>query len=319
MKLITLIAVFLLITLAFSKVTERKKSLSRTVNPETVALELEFAGTCTEFNNRVLGSVTVSSHTSCLPILTGVSSNPDNNDLNADYFCSNVDDTRSLIHFVEIYQTSDATPSPNFVLSLIPSNPIRVLTTGVTVQRRPDCMTTQDYCNSTNYVVNGCTTNQVTYARRTPHGRQNWVINADRIYFSAGGQTSNDCRDTTTACCAYVSPTSFGGVCDNIASRDLLAFPTRTAAPNSYANTNANTNSYANTNANTNSYGNSNANTNSYGNDEEEEDGNNGHSGSRPQQNSYARPQGNGYSNNQEEGRPWDKKNVVEVTTKKTN
>jgi len=161
MKLLLLIAVILLITIASGKVIEKKK-IARTVADEERSLEVEYLGSCREWRDSVKNSVKVNNHYPCLPILTNVASNPDFDDLNAHVFCTNVDESRSIVHFVEIYSGTDETKlSDKFVVSFIPSAPFRVLTKGITLLRRPNCFTTQDYCNGTNYVVNSCSFNNV--------------------------------------------------------------------------------------------------------------------------------------------------------------
>jgi len=306
MKIITLIAFFLLITIVFSKVTQRKKLLSRTVNPERVALELEFAGSCQDFASQVLDTVRVSSHVGCLPIQFNANENADNNNLNTDYFCSNIDENRSLIHFVEIFSGAiETVPFPNFVLSLIPSSPFRVLTPGVSLSRLPDCSITVDYCDATHSIVNGCSSNPVVYRRRREHGSENWVVSHDRIYITAPSLASTDCRTAASACCAYVAPTTVGGICDRVASRDLLEFPTRRTNQNGYGRPNHDNDHHDND-----GYGRPNQDNDRHDNDHHDNDG-------------YGRPQehheSNGYGH-EDEGRPWDhndKKNVVEVAEKK--
>jgi len=165
-----LIAAILLLSIASGRLIE-KKNLARTISKEGRSLEIEFVGSCRDWRDKVKSTATVNTQTRCLPIQVGVAQNPDTDDLNAHVFCTNVDENRSVIHFVEIFSgllTIDGNGNEvsvdNFVVSFIPTAPFRVLTDGVTLMRRPNCFTTQDYCNGTNYVVNGCTANEVVLA-----------------------------------------------------------------------------------------------------------------------------------------------------------
>jgi len=156
-----LIALVLIFSLASCTISEVKSK--RGVDDEEMALELQYYGSCREWKQEVLRSVWVNKFSNCLPIRVGVAQNPDNDDLHSHYYCTNYDQRRSIIHFPEIYETHENVPYRNFVLSLVPTAPFRVLTRGVSVSRRPNCFTTQDYCNGTNYIVNGCSSNDVEY------------------------------------------------------------------------------------------------------------------------------------------------------------
>jgi len=260
MKLILLIA-FIFVAIASSKVIEIKKT--RNVGYETLALELDYYGSCREFKDRVLPTVWVSTQQTCLPIQVNVTYNPDNDDLNAHFFCSNVDDHRSRIHFVEVYSgTDESVAFPNFVLSLVPSAPLRVFTREVSLARRPNCWVTNDYCEEgTNAVVNRCEDNFVVYRRRNgdvverPHHEEGrpgqeggrpgqgrpgrrvnefsnedrfdddlFVASHDRVYFTANKAFSRECRSSERVCCPYIKPHIFGGICNHEAPQELNDF-----------------------------------------------------------------------------------------------
>eukprot|EP01091_Cochliopodium_minus_P009377 TRINITY_DN22_c0_g1_i5.p1 TRINITY_DN22_c0_g1~~TRINITY_DN22_c0_g1_i5.p1 ORF type:complete len:396 (-),score=109.47 TRINITY_DN22_c0_g1_i5:79-1119(-) len=259
MKIIFFIAALFLLSFASASLIKIDKPLARNVIHEDLALELEFLGSCKEFYDRVQPSVWVNRHQRCLPIQVNVTNNPDNDDLHTHFFCTNTDRRRSVLHFVEIYDTDETVAERDFVVSLIPSAPFRVLTTKTSVLRRPNCFVTNDYCNGSNAVVNDCRSNEVTYRRRkgddrkeshheeihnnqfhendfdghhqdghnlNPHRRRRgFIVNRDRIYIVANQQVSNDCKTSVSECCPYVTPAIFGGICQYEASTALLEFP----------------------------------------------------------------------------------------------
>jgi len=219
-KLLFIVACFLMISFAASKILPIKKVASRTISPEALSLELEYLGTCREFETEVLGSVRISNYQgdSCLPINVDAA-NDDINDLNAHYFCTNTDEKRSVVHFVEIFGVVDDVPIANFVLSLIPNSPFRVLTTRTSLARRPNCEITEDYCNSAYAVVGSCSSNHVQQ-------KKGYVVNHDRIYITSQEHVSFDCKKGDTPnCCLYVAPHLFNGICPYTASEDILLSP----------------------------------------------------------------------------------------------
>jgi len=200
-----------------------KKKLARTVASETVALEIEFFGSCQEFTDRVLPTVRVRNYQGdgCLPIST-TGPYDDINDLNTHWFCTRVDRDRSIVHIVEVYNGLTDTPSAEvapFVISFVPNSPFRALTPKVSLNRRPNCEVGVNYCDPTYGVILGCQTNRVDI-------RRGYVVNHDRIYLSVGPQVVYECQNAVPSCCAYVSPTLLTtGICPHRGSEDLLSFP----------------------------------------------------------------------------------------------
>jgi hypothetical protein len=226
MKLVLLIATILILSFVNGALIEKKKNIARSMAPEDLALEIEFYGTCQEFRNQILSSVWISKHQVCLPIHNDVAENPDYNELNAHWFCTNKDDDRSVVHFVEIYDTDETVSWADFVVSLVPSTPFRVLTDKTSLARRPNCWVTNDYCNGTNAVVNNCKTNEVHHKEKKHHGKERkFIVSHDRIYITANQQVSNDCKTSVTECCGYITPSIFGGICEHEAPTDKLEFP----------------------------------------------------------------------------------------------
>ena len=218
MKIFFLIASLFLISFISAEITLVKKN-ARAIVQEELSLEFLYAGSCREFIDRDLPTAYVSQHRGCLPIQFNVTGNPDYNDLNAHLFCTRVGKHRSVIHFVEIYNgTSDDTLFPTFVVSFVPSAPIRVLTPKTSLARRPNCEITHDYCDATYAVVSSCRTNQVRI-------KEHHVVNHDRIYITGGQAVSHDCKTTNAECCEYIAPDLLGGICPLQASRDRLNFP----------------------------------------------------------------------------------------------
>ena len=188
-------------------------------------MEVEYWGSCKQFIAQVLPTVEISNYDGekgCLPILVKVDQNPDVNDLNSHWFCTNTDEKRSIIHFVEIFGPSTETPIPdtpavtNFVLSLFPDAPIRVLTEKTSVARRPSCFITPDYCEEHNAVVNSCKTAEVE------HKKKGVIVNKDRIYITSSQKVSFDCKTLSGECCKYIAPSwpQFGGICPYEASKE---------------------------------------------------------------------------------------------------
>ena len=221
MKILLLIVSLILVSLVSSRVLPVRKNIARTVQPEELALEIEFAGSCREFADRVLPTVTVSAHAGCLPIQVGVPLNPDNNDLNTHHFCTKIRKNKSIVHFVEIFSgSSDDVQHPDYVVSFVPTAPFRILTPKTSLARRPDCSITHDYCNATNAVVAACRTNDVAQVHH-------YIVSHDRIYITGGQAVSHDCKTDDTVCCPYIAPEIFGGICPREASRDRLNFPSK--------------------------------------------------------------------------------------------
>jgi len=57
--------------------------------------------------------------------------------------------------------------------------------------------------------------------------RNEFIVNHDRVYITAKQQVTVDCKLSETSCCAYVEPSTFGGICTYEASQELLRFPER--------------------------------------------------------------------------------------------
>ena len=113
----TIVFAFILLFFFVSAEILKRKNVGRTIEPESVALEIIFAGSCREFNDRIIPTMWVSKHAGCLPIQVNVSGNPDNNDLNMHHFCTKLKKHRSIIHFVEIFsEESDHIQYPNYVV-----------------------------------------------------------------------------------------------------------------------------------------------------------------------------------------------------------
>ena len=117
---------------SLSSVIHIKKNIARSIRPEAISLEILYFERCEFFNANDLSSVQISTQSTCLPVLNMTN---DVDDLHADYFCSNVGSRKSLLHFVEIYQFNDSTPS-EYVFSFQPSAPFRIITQNVTAYRR---------------------------------------------------------------------------------------------------------------------------------------------------------------------------------------
>ena len=197
------------------------KLSSRTLGPEHVQLQIEYLGNCQEFNSLDSSSVYISSsNDSCLPIT--LAGGLDTNNLQTDYFCSDISAHRSIIHFVEIFETNETTLSTEFVFSFIPSRPFRAHAPSgsIAFARRPNCEIQTTTCNSTYTFVSHCQKVDVVKQKK-------YVVSHDRIYIGVNTYFSSICKDTALSCCAYVDPKSTTGVgiCPNTAPTDLLAFP----------------------------------------------------------------------------------------------
>jgi len=225
--------------LIFAKTTlvsNKKRSLSS----ETVALEIDYLGTCKQFNERDLSSVRISTHNAgdCLPLVVGGNQIPFNgqftdpdaifpdlNDLHSDYFCSDIEGPRALIHFVEIFDSNNNNVT-NFILSFVSSAPFRARNKDIIYVRRPSCTTERKFCDSTVEKVTNCTPNVIQLGTIMQKG-QNFVDNAyviqrDRIYLSTSGNVPALC-DNGIQCCSYIAPRN-DGYCPYQTGDFLLSF-----------------------------------------------------------------------------------------------
>ena len=235
MKLFVLLVVAIFFGCAFSSLTPAKKQ--RTFSVEPNAVDIEFLGSCDRFSS-LASFMSVNSWTTtgptpdCLPIAF-VPSNPDINDISAQYICNQVGRSRSFIRVVETHPTSlstnhpDTTP-PNlsnvpFILGFKSNRPFRAAASRY--YRRPTCAVRQDFCDSTNYVVQSCSSTNVTVS----HG---WVLNNDIVYIfphTNAGEPGQCDSPTLGGCCAYIAPTSLdpNGMCPHTPSTTLNQLPAR--------------------------------------------------------------------------------------------
>ena len=147
------------------------KFIGRSMRPESVALEIEYLGSCNQFDSKVVPTIMVSNVTGgrCLPFNETDFTDP--NDLTADYFCTDFGD-RSIVHFVEVYSVNDSTPVTPFIISLIPDVPFRSSLRPVI---QPDCEKSYSVCTEGNSVVSSCTPNPVVL-------KKGFVLSKERIY-----------------------------------------------------------------------------------------------------------------------------------------
>jgi len=220
MKLILLIATLFIFSIVNGAMIERKKQISRTLAPEDLALEIDFYGTCAEFRDRVLPSVWLSNRQKCLPIQVNVTENPDYNDLHGHWFCTNTHEHRSILHLVEVFTDDERVAIPDFVFSFVPSTPFRILSHKTSLARRPNCWVTNDYCNTSNAVINNCKHNDLEHRQE-----KRFIVTHDRIYVTSNQNISAECKTSETECCPYITPSIFGGICDHEGPTDLLEFP----------------------------------------------------------------------------------------------
>jgi len=204
--------VLIFATICFAK---NMKLTTRTIGPEGVALEIDYLGSCAAFKSLDEASVNVASlNGNCIPI--------GSDNLQSDYFCSDVGKDRSIIHFVEIYQTDENTPYtlPYFV-SFIPSRPFRVKNSvnSINYYRIPNCATTTGFCSNIP-AVSTCETNPVTI-------NKGYVMNKDTIYIAVNALIANPCYSTVSTCCSFVNTVTNSGICPNTAPTTLNVFPKR--------------------------------------------------------------------------------------------
>eukprot|EP01091_Cochliopodium_minus_P002365 TRINITY_DN12227_c1_g1_i1.p1 TRINITY_DN12227_c1_g1~~TRINITY_DN12227_c1_g1_i1.p1 ORF type:complete len:288 (-),score=58.54 TRINITY_DN12227_c1_g1_i1:69-932(-) len=222
----SIIIFFALMVLVFCKSTLRNNR-PRALTTEDVALELDYLGTCKQFNEKDLNSVRISTHNAggCLPLIPGGNAiqyngqfndpdaiYPDLNDLHSDFFCTDVEGPRALIHFVEIYDSLN-TKATNFILSFVPSAPFKARNNDIIYTRRPTCETDRSFCDNVVEKVTNCTPNVIQLGAIMQKG-QNFINNAyviqkDRIYLTTSANVPSLCDDGIS-CCSYVSPRSDG-------------------------------------------------------------------------------------------------------------
>eukprot|EP01091_Cochliopodium_minus_P005470 TRINITY_DN15388_c0_g1_i1.p1 TRINITY_DN15388_c0_g1~~TRINITY_DN15388_c0_g1_i1.p1 ORF type:complete len:213 (+),score=33.35 TRINITY_DN15388_c0_g1_i1:80-718(+) len=173
---------------------------------EPVALELEFAGSCAQFQTN-WNSIQVSLYQSpsCLPIDLNSPLLDDNNDVNADVHCVNINHgQRSLVRFVEVYTGTDDTQTlapGSYIISLVSNIPFRAKGIDITYITRPTCTIAADFCQPHPLIIDTCTNNVVVL--------DNGFVNIpERVYFFPSTQIVRGCFDSTSACCPYISKTA---------------------------------------------------------------------------------------------------------------
>jgi len=207
---------------------------TRTLGPERVQLEIEYLGSCETFVNNDSGSVKIAkliSESNCLPI-DQVKSDIDN--LQSDYFCSDVGRNRSIIHFVEVFNSLETeSPLTAYTLSFLPTAPFRAHSNHGTLKfyRRPNCEIGREFCNASNTHVTSCTPNTITYNKK-------YIVNRDRIYIAVNQIFGNTCIVTGIACCQYIFqpvpilPSNVvQSICPNVQPTELNEFPRKYQKP----------------------------------------------------------------------------------------
>jgi len=218
MKVFIAILFVFLIACTQGKLYKKKKNIGRSLTPESVALEIEYLGTCSDFETNVIPQLHLSSQASigCLPFVSA--SSGETNDLNGDYLCRDFGD-RSVIQILEVFTTATESPSSDvtsYIISLIANAPFRV---NLIPKRLPTCTRSTSIC-SVNIIISACQSTPVTIKR-------GFIVNKDRIFFAAGTATIVDgCLLSAGGCCAYLSESSaVPNFCLNTPSTGLLSFP----------------------------------------------------------------------------------------------
>jgi len=207
--MIKIFLLILFIAVAFGRVS-LISGKGRSIVHESVALELEFEGSCAQFQTNY-NSIQVSQFTSpnCLPInLDSDAPFDDNNDLNAHILCVNINHgRRSLVRFVEIFPGTNDTdtlpPGTVFLVSLVTTIPFRVRYGNYQYIARPGCSIAADYCTPSTLIISQCTNYNVGLNKRGFIQLFN-----QRIYLVPPSTTVNGCSNSTGSCCPYISTTS---------------------------------------------------------------------------------------------------------------
>ena len=208
----------LILAFAFSKVTFVKSQKGRSIQHEAVALELEFLGSCAQFQT-FYSTIQISDFVSpgCLPIsLTDQPVKPDFNDLHAHIHCVDVNHgKKSIVRFVEIFLVDDdhnggstveptLLPGHTYLVSLISNIPFKVTQSSTySYMYRPTCDTAVNYCERTTYIIHSCQDHNAVLTN-------GYVSSNQRVYLVPSSTIVAGCSLPGGGCCPYVLTNNFG-------------------------------------------------------------------------------------------------------------
>eukprot|EP01091_Cochliopodium_minus_P015683 TRINITY_DN5654_c0_g1_i1.p1 TRINITY_DN5654_c0_g1~~TRINITY_DN5654_c0_g1_i1.p1 ORF type:complete len:222 (+),score=18.35 TRINITY_DN5654_c0_g1_i1:27-692(+) len=206
MKLCRISLVFLILFLSIGYGSVLVKRIGkRDLRTESYALQLEYLGSCKQFEE-IRPSIKVSSfkNGNCLPIINGTGSS-DANDLNTHAFCTDSDRGKSEITFTDAFHADQDITVSKFILSFIPNRPFKSLN-GFSYLRRPSCSASDRYCHN-------CESNDVLFDNH-------YVISKDLIYIIPPHSNINTCKKSDGSCCEYIDYEKF---CPNNPRRIIMS------------------------------------------------------------------------------------------------